>query len=186
MSAAIHFEAESHTYRVAGRELPSVTTVLKSAGLIDLTWYTEDARVVGQHAHLACRFDDENDLDESNLPPVVAGRVAAWRAFKRDTGAEVLAIEQPVANESHGYAGTLDRRIRWHGALWVIELKPATPERWHALQLAAYAACVTQRHRRAVVHLHEDGKYRVREYDDPRDLAVFHAALTLHNWRKAA
>ena len=58
----IQFDEAAHVYTVAGVERPSVTQILKDAGLIDTTWYTDEARQRGRAVHLAAQFLDEDDL----------------------------------------------------------------------------------------------------------------------------
>ena len=55
MMAVIKLDRETHTYTP---NLPSVTEILRSVGLIDATWYTEEARQRGTAVHLACEYWD--------------------------------------------------------------------------------------------------------------------------------
>lgn len=165
-------------------DLPHVTDILRDAGLIDATWFTDWSRDRGTAVHEATRYDDEGDLDESSIDPAVAPRLAAYRAFRRDAQPVIHAIELPVEHDLHGYCGTVDRVVEIAGRRGVLDIKPPSREPWHALQLAAYAACFDTAMRRWSLHLHDDETYRLVEHTDRNDARVFSAALTLVKWRR--
>jgi hypothetical protein len=60
----LELNRETHTYTP---NLPSVTTILKSVGLIDASFYTIEGRERGSAVHLACEYFDQGDLDEDTL-----------------------------------------------------------------------------------------------------------------------
>jgi hypothetical protein len=112
----IQFDEAAHLYTVAGVERPSVTQILKDAGLIDTTWYTDEARERGRAVHFATQFLDEDDLDWDTVLPQYRGYVAAWERFKaeshfiisRDSDGKLL-IEYLLFQPVSGYCGMLDR-----------------------------------------------------------------------------
>ena len=79
----VQFDESAHVYTVARVQRPSVTQILKDAGLIDTTWYTDEARERGRAVHLATQFLDEDDLDWDTVLPQYGGYLAAWERFKR-------------------------------------------------------------------------------------------------------
>lgn len=197
----LEFDAERHVYSRGGIVVPGVTSVLEpltdwsmvSDGVLEL------ARERGTLVHELTALDDRGELDEESVDPRLAGFLAAWRAFKRDTGftSATGAIELQVESFLHGYAGTLDRLGR-HGAdalnadapLALYDVKTGPPQPATALQTAAYRQAANETFaptkpiaRRFGVHLRRDGTYRLVEYRDPGDLATFLAALRLHTWR---
>lgn len=186
----IHFDADAHRYTVAGRVLPSVTAVLSRVGLIDATWFTEGAATLGTYVHEATRLHDLGSLDESTVDERVRPYLEAWHKFRITVSAYIEPnwIERAVCDPVYGYAGTLDRIIRLsvEPDHWLIDIKTGEPDRWHQLQTAAYAACVPFAVRRATLYLRDDGNYRFKTHLDRRDIDVFRAALTVHNWRAAA
>jgi len=178
------FIEEGHQYLLDGASLPSVTQVLHAGGFIDDRWFTEYARTRGQYVHRACHLYDSGTLDEEALDPTLAPYVGAYKAFKRDTGFEVLESEVPGYHKTYLYAGTPDK---W-GALYrrpaMIDLKSGKPETWVKLQLGGYwllgepADCYS-------LQLKPDGTYNLSEKikDIRQQAQVFLAALAVHNWK---
>ena len=161
---------------------PRVTDILKSAGLIDTTWFTDEARARGTAVHLACQYLDEGCLDEATVAEEIRPYLAAYQRFRAEviTG-EWTAIEQPVYHETLRYRGTPDRVF----GSWLYDIKTGGPLAWHGPQLAAYAACLPEITRRIGLYLSVDGGYNLVEYKDRDDWKVFQAALTVHNFKEA-
>ncbi len=183
------FDEESHTYRINGVVVPSVTQVLDGAGFIDKQWFTDEARQRGTYVAQATQFDDEGTLDFEALDDGLRGYVEAWRKFKREAGfTKILFIEQRVCDPELAYAGTLDRLLRWgHPSYpWVLDIKTGAKAAWHCLQTAAYAGClpgVASGYRRGSVILKEDGTYKFIKHSDWNDWRVFQAALSIYHWK---
>lgn len=200
---ALTFDEETHTYRLGDRVLPSVTQVGDwmdaYAGVsADVLAAAADR---GRAVHLACELDDDDELGA--MPDSIIPYVDAWRRLKRETGAVIYAIEEPVADPVFGYAGRLDRVMampllkRWKAAdLAVVDLKATAAVPPSAgPQTAAYLAAwnvharpdmpsMGKCNRRFVAHLRADGTYRLIEQTDATDRAVFLAGLTLYGWRQ--
>lgn len=180
------FDEATHTYRFLGQVVPSVTQILRP--LADFSGVPREVleakRALGQRVHLACQLFDEDDLDWASIEPDVGGYLDAWIAFRRDTGCEVLAVEERVCEPMLGYAGTLDRIILINGAKTLVDLKTsiATPRATGA-QTAAYMRALGDNSvtHRAALRLRPDGNYRLDQLTDPDDWSVFMACLTL--WR---
>lgn len=182
------FDADKHEYRWNGRVIPSVTTVIKSLGLTNADWYTDDARDRGQMVHLATALDDRGELDESTVDERIAGYLDAWRHWRKVSGLVAEFIEQPVYSAELDYAGTPDRVGIANGLPTIVDIKNGQPECWHPLQTAAYAiACygfyAARGVQRLVVYLSETGAYRTRTHSDMSDLGAWRGAIDLHNWR---
>lgn len=184
------FDEATHTYRLAGGLVPSVTQIL--APLCSFEGIPEavlDAkRDLGQRVHFACQLDDEDDLDESSVEDDVAPYLDGWRRFLRDTGARVLHNEQKVFDRVLMFAGTLDNVLEFNGAKWLVDKKTsfALP---HAVgpQTAAYQRALgdlSVTHRGAV-RLRADGSYRFDPLSRPDDWSVFMACLTLHRFKES-
>lgn len=195
----IHLDETTHVYRVGPDRVvvPSVTTILADVGLIDTTWFNDQALIRGTFVHEATALDDRDDLDDDSVDAQLACYIEAWRAFRSETGCEILSIEQRVASPAFTYAGTLDRRIRFNGYEWVLDIKTGGSLRWHALQVAAYASLVipiaaaepgarftAPMVKRATVHLRDNGRYSFTPHAAPRDFDIFGAAVALYHWKR--
>ena len=190
------FDPEAHAYWIGQERLPSVTQILSESGMVDTRWFTEEARLRGQAVHLACQFDDEGDLDESELDPALIGYLYAWRNFVRDYEFQPDAdgIERRLYHPTYRYAGTLDRKgtalVRNLGRTKVlIDLKTGIALPAYALQLAAYANLLENPASwlRLKVELAATGKYKTLEYPVTalgRDFSIFASALAVSQWKQ--
>ena len=184
------FDEATHTYRFLGAVVPGVTQVLRPLANFDAVSreVLEAKRALGQRVHLACQLNDEDDLDWTSVEPDVAGYLNAWLAFRRDTGCEVLAVEQQVCEPALQYAGTLDRVLAFRGSKWLVDLKTcfATPMA-AGPQTAAYLRALgdTSVTHRAALRLRPDGTYRLDHLTGADDWAVFMACLTLHRFKES-
>ena len=201
LPAVFTFDSDSHRYELNGKELPSVTQVLREAGLIDEQWYNDFSRDRGSVVHLATEFLDDDQLDEDSVDERIKPYLDAYRQFKIDSGFEPLPIVDQVTgceviSEAHrfqpkyGYAGTIDRiGMLKSGRKAVIDIKTGAAHATHRLQLAAYQALLDKpgEYARLVVGLKKDGKYSVTEFkltDYPVDFGVFAACLQVINFRR--
>jgi hypothetical protein len=176
------YDPETHRYFISGKEVPSVTRILKCAGEVkaDAPWYTVEARERGTKLHaLTVEYDagrlDDADLDVlDGIDPLVGGRLRAWIKFRREQSPELLESEQQLYDEEHGYAGTTDRILKLPrtGRVYVVDFKPQ-PADWHAIQLGAYAR-IRGLVDKAALYLKPNGTYKWTPYHDrPADGARF-------------
>lgn len=186
---------DAHVYRVDGRIVKSVTQILKAAGVYELGGSPEQleySRWLGRHVHAATQFDDEGDLNESALDPVITPYLDAWRAFKSDVRFTVTANEQFVYSDEFDYAGQLDRLGLMYGRLSLLDLKTGAQQRATGLQLSAYHRALPKSIRagiegRFALHLHPgNGRrpYTLIPYKERTDFAVFQAAMNLARWKE--
>ena len=175
----------SHTYRLDGVVLPSVTQTLETAGIIQPytgdPWYGERGTAV----HAATWLDDQGILDETTVDPQIVGFVEAWRTYRRESGFTPNGGETPLHHPLHRYAGTPDR---WDAHL-LVDIKTGKEAPWHILQRAAYRELLKQAgvkiKRDCCVYLSGDGRYKVSYTSStPQDLSVFLSALTLNRWKE--
>ena len=183
--AQLQFDPATHVYTRGGIVLPSVTQVLSGVGIIDTNWFTEAAAWRGSVVHRCCQLDDEGDLDEESIPEEVKGYLDAWRLCRSELEIASFAyIEDPMSLGD--YAGTADRIIPPRR---VLDLKTGAILPWVGIQLAAYGELAFGSRataERIAVRLKPDGKYQICYFplaERRRDLALFHSALAIYNWR---
>jgi hypothetical protein len=187
--APLTFDADTHRYAVGGKPIPSVTTVLRAAGLIDFSGVPlpvlDPARERGTRVHLATELDDRGELDIGSVIPEELGYLDAYRRFKREAGFIATSIEQRVYSHRYWYAGTLDRIGLMRKKRCLLDIKTGAPQRAVGPQTAAYKAALPMNVMpRFAVYLQPDGSYQLASLNDSDDLAVFLAALRLVTWRK--
>jgi hypothetical protein len=198
------FDEATHTYTLDGVKLPSVTTIIRPIGP-DFSAIPPDVleqkRAFGVAVHTACELDDLGELDDEATDPRVMRCVAAWRRFKVETEAEVLATEQRLYHPTLRFAGTLDGLLRiaarkGHGTeLWLIDRKTSDePHASYGVQLCGYRMLLDAQPdgrlpeslvHRGTVHLFDDGTYRLHPFKNPNDEAAFRACLSIHQWKEA-
>lgn len=183
------FDPESHTYHFMGTPVPSVTTILRP--LNDFSHIRPEVLAakadLGTRVHEACHFLDEDDLDEETIEVDVEPYLEAWKRFKAETGAVVIASELRVFEPMNLYAGTLDNVLQINGTKWIVDKKTAD----HVPvsvgpQTAAYLRALgdTSITHRAVVRLHPDGTYHFDPLTGANDWSVFMACLAIHRFKE--
>lgn len=186
---------DTSLYRVDGTRVPSVTEVLRIAGLNSaysmvaehvLERAADRGRSVDQWLELIFSGHIEPDAEP---PEDIAGYVRAYLTFEKETGFKAEAVELPVVHDRMRYAGQLDRLgtapLLTKGTALVdlkcvAQLLPAT-----ALQLAGYAGALGRPVARYALRLKPDGRYELRSYTDPNDWNVFVSALNVTHWQLA-
>lgn len=185
MSATLAFDETNHTYTLGERRLPSVTSILKGAGLIDNSHWSDEAAWRGTCVHKALEYDDQGDLDETALDSSIQLYLEGWRRFRREFPCTVKKAELRMHHPILMYAGTLDRVVEVGGIPAIIEIKTGQPHSWHHLQTAAYAGLYEPSAARFAVYLRPDATYQMVQHKDRRDWEVWKGALTVYGWKKA-
>jgi hypothetical protein len=195
----IEFDNINHRYKLDGIQVPSVTQILKSAGLtpdfsaIDPLVLQEKARL-GTEVHELTQIVDVTGA----LPEVCTAQalpyLQAYLQFKTDFAFTPWEIELQVASRVFGYAGTLDRLGAINGTLdpYIIDVKTSEDcPYYHGPQLAGYAIGYSEYSeiplgtlRRAVVQLKPDGKYKFIPYDNLMDYEAFKQARNLYYFKQ--
>ena len=186
----LSFDKDQHIYSLGDRILPSVTEIMRGAGIVNDRWWTEAGRWRGSAVHLACWYDDQNDLDESQLDQVLRGYVDAYRQFRSDTGFVPTEIETPIYNDLLGYAGTPDRIGKLNGGrLCLPDLKSGAPSKVTRYQTVAYVACLPspRKYVRMEVRLQHTGKYSLQVYepkDYEKDFRIWQSVVDVFHLRR--
>lgn len=176
----LEFDELSHTYRIGGRVIDSVTQVLTKAGLIDTQWFTEEGKIRGNAVHKAIFYDLQNDLNWARLHPVIKPYVEAWREFRTKTRLIPIFFEKRVYNPIHDYTGTLDLLCKINGRNWLIDYKTGDSRHAH-WQTAGYKytpEILPYLPNRATLKLNNNGSFKFIEHpNDSGDFAEFINAL---------
>jgi len=187
-----NYDDESHTYTIDGRPVPSITQALVEAGIVETKFYNEEGRDRGSFIHKASQYLDQKDLDLDSIPEDHKGFLDGYQEFKDCTGFEpyLHGIEKPLFHPVHYFGGTPDRWGKLNGSDVVLELKTGSISPWTAIQTAAQEILINFIEpaldlRRHALRLSKDGKWKLFTYNDPRDHAVFLAALQVSHWKRS-
>lgn len=189
---SFEFDRVAHTYTLDGQRLPSVTEVLGLLQNFDtIPWATlERARQRGERVHQCINAYNRGAYAAVDFPEDVAYYLDGWEAFLNESGAVVVASEQPVYHKALRYAGTPDCVLSWKNDRRL--LVPDVKATWEipptvGAQTAAYAEAYKQQHGlslkidRACVHLTPDG-YTLHMRDDPADWSLFVSTLNVYRF----
>lgn len=193
---SVTFDVEHHLYAIDGVRVPSVSAILRSAGLVgDYSQIPSDilerARARGVAVHSACEAIDRG-AEPDGVSAEVSGYVAGYRRFLRETQFDALATEEIVAHREYRYAGRFDA-FGWLGGLRTMIDRKAVARIDHvatSVQLAAYSCARDYMHPEspveqiAALHLRPDGGYVLHLEDQSHALDVWHAALQIYGYKK--
>jgi hypothetical protein len=190
------FDAETHTYTIDGRPVPSVTEVMADVipGWHAGEWYLQR----GQAVH-ACAALIAQGL-EFDHDPRIAGQVAACRKFFRDTEPWIDLCEYRLFSKIHQYGGTVDLVVSSMNGIslggrrpqgLIIDYKAALTDAV-PIQLAAYAALVAENFSQLQnirygigVELRDNGTYKWSDvYDLRRHKHEWLSILTAYRVRR--
>lgn len=135
------FDEATHTYRVDGRVVDSVTQVL---GKVFSDVYANIPESVllrkaqlGVAVHKAIELWLKNQLDPSELHPEVEPYVESWVAWWAEQDFDRFASEQKFFHQAGDYCGTIDFEVP---GVTVIDWKITTNKMpTHGLQVTGYA-----------------------------------------------
>ncbi len=176
-------------FTLNGRRIPSVSDVLRDAGLSP-KWSSEDAMTRGSYVHALCEYLDLGDYDQSEADRLgLAGYVESWRKTKIKENIEIVDIEKRRFNSTFGFCGKTDRIVMIGETAYdhILDLKTGGHYDYIRIQLGAYAYLQDNppdAYGRCSVHLHEDGSAGdVEFYDDESDCEIFLSMLATTNTR---
>jgi hypothetical protein len=184
----INFDPEKHEYEVDGVIPPSVTQILKSVGLIDDSFYSDDSAAKGLEIHELTKLIDEGFLKLEKLKHhSYIGYLKAWDKFKFDFGVGLEAIEKRIYHPNYNYAGTLDRiadikKLKLKNC--VIDIKTGQSAKWHGLQLWGYAMAENTENMMCV-YIKDNGHYKIDMFEGTkeRNRQTWISALNVYNFR---
>lgn len=171
------FDQPTHTYRLNGKKIDSVTQVMKLGGLIDDTWFTEFGKIRGTAVHEAVLFDIQCDLDLNSINEKIKGYVEGWFNFKRDSGISPIKelCEKRMYHPLYQYTGTPDIFCRLNGRYAVVDVKTGDTST-AAVQTAAYAEFPVLKGYvpdRFSLRLFPNAKYKLNHHNDRKDFLTF-------------
>lgn len=189
------FDEVNHIYRYEGNIVPSVTQILRQAGLIDFSKVNpavlEASMKFGTAVHLACEYHDKGILDENKLDVNLKPYLYAWMKFKKDFNIKIEAAEEFVYSPKYEYAGKLDRRviIRKRAVLDIKTSEEIYPA--NAIQLMGYLEAYNEGKKiqdkiqqRFIVMLSNDANYKLEEFTKLSDRVVWYSAVNIAKFRK--
>lgn len=178
------FDEKEHRYFHDGVEIPRLTRLIESFGLIKHK-ATEGYLQRGSAIHLALQYYDEGDLDEEALDPQIRPWFDAYKQFREDTGFKPVRIEKKAHNDQHLFATIVDRTGTINGSEVLLELKSGSKSDWWGLQLAGQQIALQQEFKkRYALELSKEGKYKLHPFHEQEYLDIFYSMLNVNAWRR--
>lgn len=179
------FDEKEHIYTVGGVVVPSVTGILKDAGLVSDKWWNESARLRGTYVHKAIELHLNGGVDPDSIDSTVKPYFEAFLKFQKEVRPVVLSTEKRVYSENLKYAGTMDLEANIGEKKYIVDYKTGGISAWAAIQLAGYfianktdGPCL-----RAGLQLKANGSYSFVPYENQTDIHVFKSAVTLSHYK---
>lgn len=194
MIGGIKFIEEGHQYfDESGVEIPGITSILKSAGLINYgvngtELYSDESMLRGKAVHKAIELYNKKTLDEETIGEVVKPYFDAYKKFQKDTDYKSNQSEVLVWHPQRRYATKIDD-IGYIGKDPVLlEFKTGAFQPWHKLQVAGGRACLGDEfktNKDFVLELQETGQYRLHKvpYEITEEM-LFFSLVSLYYWKK--
>lgn len=141
----VQFDEATHTYTLDGVELPSVTSIIRYLAVDKANNADHNmaliARERGSAVHEATVMYDYSGEIPDDFPAEYAPYLEAYVQFVRDYKPKWELIEHPMADETAGFAGTLDRFGLIDDEYAILDIKTSYKVDMPSLsaQLAAYS-----------------------------------------------
>lgn len=193
MIGGVTFKEETHQYFDADIEIPSVTNILKSAGLINYgaagsELQSEEYMMRGKAAHKCCELYEKGILDPTTVDEAVEPYLDGYKKFKKDTGYKSKATELILFHDKRRFAGTLDGIGTIGPDQVLIEIKTGSYQPWHRLQVAAYRSCLPDEYKTVkdfVLELKSNSTYALHKIPyEVTEENIFFSLVNLYYWRK--
>lgn len=177
-----------HEYRFDGALVPSVTGIISP---LTKLWGTgaqlARAREEGRAIHKLVELECKDQLD--SVPYWLGPYLRAWLSFKEHSGFRLVASEFIGYESALRYAGTLDldgvlTKFKGSPAALIDIKRSLAGAPAIGVQLAGYHGLVSGPRLRFGLQLKDNGTYRLAEYKDPGDRAVFLSCLSILRWRE--
>ena len=182
------FEEASHTYRLDGLIIPSVTTVMKP--LSEAYYGGIDAKVLGRAANRGSAVHSAIDIYAKfgiiDIEPELEGYFEAFLAWYKDYEVKPYATETKTYNRALMYAGTVDMSCSERGVDTMADFKTTASysPMLCGVQLEAYERAQESHgikyQNRAIIQLKKDGTYR-RHTDFPPRIECWRVFNSLLN-----
>lgn len=187
----VTFNPDTHQYfDREGKELPSVTFLIKYFGLISFdttpTLALERGRNFGKVVHATTALYDRKNL--GSCDSAVESYLEGWKKFLRDYGSGWNLIEKPLGSSIWRFAGTPDRYRKSDGLLLDVktgEEQPATDVQLSGYELLILENIKGARVREAwTVRLFQNNYKIIPSQDRLKNLSLFKSAAQLYGWKK--
>ena len=202
--AKVQFDEATHTYTLDGKELPSVTHIIRYLAVDKANNADPNmaliARERGSAVHEATVMYDYSGEIPDDFPAEYAPYLEAYVQFVRDYKPKWELTEHKMGNEYLDFAGTLDRFGLIDGEYAILDIKTSYKVDMPSLsaQLTAYRSLLYKEYSPAKwdailekglnlygLQLMRNGKYRLYKCDESVGDILFQSCLKIYRAIKA-
>ncbi len=167
-----------------------LTYALALGGVTDFSFVQEDDLWRGSEVHRIIELLAKQTLDRKSVPKELAGYLAAFESFTRETSFVPLEIEKRVECKTLGIRGRMDFSGLLHGRKTVLEVKTGEIAPAAALQTALYGHLLDKAiwWNRAGLRVFPDGSYKMKVWrlmQWPEDLSTALSVVRIAKWKIA-
>lgn len=191
-AAGLEFDEASHTYRLDGLIVPSVSAIMEPLSRAKYSGISE--RTLGRAADKGTAVHNciENwiKFGIEDIPPEHMGYFQAFKDWWNEFRPVVVGSEIRVCHPLMRYGGTIDLVAYIADELTLVDYKSTyvISDMTCGVQLEAYAQALgsmgVKVQRKKILHLKKDGCYDIREYPaaDVQRWRVFGALKTVYDY----
>lgn len=200
----VQFDEATHTYTLDGKELPSVTHIIRYLAVDKANNADPNAAAIarerGTLVHQEAMLFDYTNSFSSDIDSDCAPYLEAYVQFVRDYKPGWELIEHQMGNKTLGFAGTLDRFGLIDGEYAILDIKTSCKVDMPSLsaQLTAYRSLLYKEYSPEKwdeilekglnlygLQLMRDGKYRLYKCDESVGDILFQSCLKIYRATKA-
>jgi len=187
------FEENSHTYRLNGIEIPSVSRILEPLSSAEYgsvnTIALKNAATRGRSVHRAIEHFLKHGID-NDIIPSYSNYFAAFKKWYAETSPQVEEVECRIYHKAARYGGTADLICRIGGKLTLVDFKTSSNIVEHLVRVQSEAYSRAFKYHgivfdsKLVVHLKKDGTVAVKELPsvDTESWTVFSSLLNIYSY----
>jgi len=184
------FQEEGHIYKVDGVEIPSVTQVLKAAGLSNFDHVNqhvlEKSIQFGNVVHKTIELKCKGTLDESSVNDVIKPYITQWDKFCLDYQYFSKQVEYRAYNSSLRVGFCIDNLGFIHATdTAIVDIKTGQPKAADIIQACAYGYLYPVT-RLFLLYLNPDSykAFEIKRSDRKKGEQIFLSCLSLYNYKK--
>ena len=132
------FNEEKHEYSYGGKQLPSVTTVIKEILNIEYPDYAIYHATRGTYVHKAIELWFKGVLDFETVDEAVKPYLDSFIKFQEKAKIEPVILEERFADKNISFAGTVDIVGKVKGKTYLFDIKTGQKQDSYNAQMAGY------------------------------------------------
>ena len=132
------FNEEKHEYSYGGKQLPSVTTVIKEVLNITYPEYAIYHATRGTFVHKAIELWFKGVLDFKTIDEAVKPYLDSFIKFQEKAKIEPVILEERFADKNISFAGTVDIVGKVKGKTYLFDIKTGQKQDSYNMQMAGY------------------------------------------------